>query len=91
MYNQMDECQITIDRRDFCSAQDVCLEMNAPFALNADECQQLAGQTGQLLVAIGNLIASQPAISAHVSAHTSENLVSLGRKLISAGQCACNF
>jgi len=91
MYNQMDACQITIDMRDFCSAQAVCLEMKAPSALNADERQQLATQTGQLLVAIGNLLASQSAISAHVSAHTSENLVSLGRKLVSAGQCACNF
>jgi hypothetical protein len=91
MYNQMDECQITIDLRDFCSGQEVCLEMNAPSALSVNERQQLTGQTGQLLVAIGNLLASQSVVSAHVSAHTSENLVSLGRKLISAGQCACNF
>lgn len=91
MYNQMAECQMTIDVWDFCSGQEVCLEMNAPSVLNADERQQLAGQTGQLLVAIGNLLASQSAVNAHVSAHTSKNLVRLGRKLISAGQCVCNF
>jgi uncharacterized Ntn-hydrolase superfamily protein len=65
--------------------------MNAQVTLKPNECQALTSQTGQLLVLIGNLLTHESVVSAHISGHTSEELVKLGRKLIDAGKCGCNF
>jgi hypothetical protein len=91
MYNQINFCQAKSERRDLHASQEVCVEMKTKTPLSSDEGQLLALQTGQLLVAIGSLLANQPVVNAHVSSHTSRNLIKTGRKLLAAGKSTGNF
>jgi len=89
MYDQIDHCQITINTRDFRPNPEVCQMMSAKFQLTPEERLLLTRQTGQLLVAIGSLLASPSIGNEHISSHTGRNLVGIGRKLLSAGKCTC--
>jgi hypothetical protein len=84
-------CQTTSEMRGLPPYQEVCLEMKTATSLNSDQGQLLTLQTGQLLVVIGSLLAHQPIVNAHVSDHTSRNLIKIGRKLLAAGKCASNY
>ena len=64
--------------------------MNAQLTLKPNECQALACRTGQLLVLLGNLLTHESVVNAHVSGHTGEELVKLGRKLIDTGKSRRN-
>lgn len=88
MYDQIDHCQITINTRDFRPNPEVC-QMNAKSQLTPEERLLLTRQTGQLLVAIGGLLASQTVGNDHISSHTGQSLMGIGRKLLSAGKCTC--
>jgi hypothetical protein len=91
MVNQMDCCQFTIEKRDFLPDQEGGLKMNSRSPLTSSEGRLLTLQTGQLLLAIGSLIASQPVANGRTSKHTSQSLIKIGRKLLAAGKCARNF
>jgi hypothetical protein len=90
MYTQNCCCQTTSEMRGLPLYQEACFEMKTNASLNSDQGQLLTLQTGQLLVAIGSLLANQPIVNAHVSNHTSRNLTKIGRKLLAAGKCTCN-
>ena len=89
MINQFDPCHITIERRDFRPNPEVCQMMSTKSQLTPEERLLLTRQTGQLLVAIGGLLASPSIGNEHISSHTGRNLVGIGRKLLSAGKCTC--
>ena len=89
MYDQIDHCQITINTRDFRPNPEVCQMMSAKSQLTPEERLLLTRQTGQLLVAIGSLLASPSIGNEHISGRTSQSLMGIGRKLLSAGKCAC--
>jgi hypothetical protein len=91
MVNPIDCRQLVIEKRDFLREQEVCLVMDAKSPLTSSESQLLTLQTGQLLVAIGSLIASQPVTNGRASKRTSRNLIKIGRKLLAAGKCPRNF
>jgi len=87
MNKPMNHHPTTLHVRGIRPHQGVCLEMTAPTPLTPDERQLLARQTGQLLVSIGSLLASQPIVGGHVSHQTSRNLIGIGRKLLTADEC----
>ena len=89
MYDQIDHCQITINTRDFRPNPEVCQKMNAKSQLTPEERLMLTLQTGQLLVALGGLLASPSIGNEHISGRTSQSLMGIGRKLLSAGKCTC--
>lgn len=91
MINPIDCCQYAIEKRDFLPDQEVCFAMKAKSPLTSSESQLLTLQTGQLLVAIGSLIASQPVANGRTSRRTSRNLIKIGRKLLTAGKFTRNF
>jgi len=89
MINQFDHCHITIERRDFRPNPEVCQMMSAKSQLTPEERLLLTRQTGQLLVALGGLLASPSIGNEHISGRTSQSLMGIGRKLLSAGKCTC--
>ena len=86
MYNQNSSCRTTSNTRGLQPYHEAC-EMKTKAPLNPDQGQLLTLETGHLLVVIGSLLATQPVVGAHVSAHTSRNLIKIGRKLLAAGKC----
>jgi hypothetical protein len=89
MFNQIDHCHITIEMRDFRPNPEVCQKMNTKSPLTPEERLLLTRQTGQLLVALGGLLASPSIGNEHISGRTSQSLMGIGRKLLSAGKCTC--
>jgi hypothetical protein len=87
MYSQNCYCQ---EAQGLPIYQEACLKMKTKDSLSQDQGQLLTLETGQLLVAIGSLLASQPLVGTHVSGSTSRNLIKIGRKLLAAGKCRCN-
>jgi hypothetical protein len=81
--------KINIKDRGFRANQEVFFDMKAHAPLTPAQRRQLTNQTGQILSALGSLLAN-PSISDNpASTRTGRNLLSLGRKLIDAGS-DCN-
>jgi hypothetical protein len=90
MYDQIHISLNENQKRDCRSGQEVYFKMNNHSSLTPDERLLLACQTGQFLMAIGQLLAKQSVVNTHISTHTGQSLVNLGRKLVSASKCADN-
>ena len=91
MVNQNVVYNINIQDRGFCSDQEVNFEMNASAPLSSDQRLLLASLTGQILLALGSLLADPSIIDNPATAQTGQNLLGLGRKLIGAGSCCSKF
>ena len=67
-----------------CVCQDLnfCSEQPTAAGLPTDQRDLIARGTARLLIAIGQLLITQPAVSTDIESHTGQKLISFGRKLI---------
>jgi hypothetical protein len=81
--------KINLKDRGFRSDQEVIFRMQTHAPLSPNQRHLLANRTGQILLALGSLLADPSVSDNPASARTGRSLVSLGHKLINAGSC-CN-
>ena len=67
-----------------CQDLNLCSEQPTAADLPVGQRDLIARGTARLLIVIGQLLASQPAVSTDIESHTGQKLISFGQKLIAA-------